>query len=668
MPSGTGEPYGPPPWTPPSADGPSAQPWNGSPVPGEPSGPQWDTQPAPGTSSAPPWGTQPAPGPVPLNASPLPTAPIVPGAPPWQPPPAFTAAAAGMQVWPSSSPDAHGIPQWPAATGEPVWSDADETTGRPAEPGDVAVWPPSAVHGDGLDENTVNVRAGGSAVPARHERTDLAQASEPGAHAAGSPAGYPTSAPSPETGPYSADAPSPAEPGAHAAGLTPPQDAGLLPGRPQEHPSDQAVTGQAATPLLGEGLSRDPGHVPGQATTSGQGHPPAPSPDPGHAPGQGPSPETEHTPGSAPPAEPAAHHDGPAPATWGQPPQPEPTPYGPDSPGPVTHALASSSGPTQHLPTLPARPAEHDAPSLIPEPGDQPTPPGGIPVISPPFPPAVGKPSTPPASTSGEVVLRGPFTPPSAVVHEPPPPAEPPARKRGNTILIAAVVALVVGGTGTGAFFAYQSFVAKRSASADAPIPSAQPADPTDDPENPVVVPDPVNTEILNSEKTDPGKVTVADAFTKKITLAGTTFVRVKTDVTQKCDEAAAGRFASTLTNQDCRQVLRATYVDSKRKYAVTTGIAVLPSLQSAVEVDRAKNLGSNLWFRGLPGTPGSGAERVDIAGGYAAGLVWGRYIVFSYATFSDGHTPTAKEKNLGKVSGAFRDETAKVVERRVTS
>jgi hypothetical protein len=48
--------------------------------------------------------------------------------------------------------------------------------------------------------------------------------------------------------------------------------------------------------------------------------------------------------------------------------------------------------------------------------------------------------------------------------------------------------------------------------------------------------------------------------------------------------------------------------------------------------------------------------------------MVWGRYIVFSYATYADGHTPTAKEKDLGPVSGAFRDHIAEVIEKRVTS
>ncbi|MEV4092448.1 hypothetical protein [Streptosporangium saharense] len=455
---------------------------------------------------------------TPFDASPLTAAPPGPGGPSWQPPPAFTAAAAGMQVWPAPGQDLPDTSRWPAATGEPVWpegSENEEPQDRPAE----------------SDETTVKVRK------------DIGQAVLPVRH-----------------------------------------------GRAQESPEAPAPRPETDTPE---------------------------------------SSAPEVTPEPVPPTESAA-------------PDQAAVPLGTDAPGVVSRALAPP-----------------------PEQGDQPTPPRGIPVVTAPLPAPTSDKS--PAPRPAVEVERGPFTPPSAVVQEAPPPPPAPPRKRVNTILLAAVVAVVVGGTGTGAFFAYQSFNAKRSASAEPPIPTSAPVEPTDDPNIPPE-PDPINTEILNSEKTDPGKMTVADAFTKKVTLAGATFVRVKTDVTSKCDEAAAGRFANTLANQDCRQVLRATYVDSKRKYAVTTGIAVLPTLQSAVEVDRTKNLGSNLWFRGLPGSAGSGAERVGIAGGYAAGLVWGRYIVFSYATFSDGHTPTAKEKTLGKVSGAFRDETAKVVERRVTS
>jgi hypothetical protein len=285
-----------------------------------------------------------------------------------------------------------------------------------------------------------------------------------------------------------------------------------------------------------------------------------------------------------------------------------------------------------------------------------------LPPLFPPLP--VAPPLNQPAPTSSALVPRDAFTPASAFTPEPPasPPVAP-TRNRGNTALITAVIAVVVIGIATGAAFAYQSLNADDATSASDPIPNAEIIDPV---EESASEPEPVNTTMLDSEKTDPGTLTVPDTFTKKVTLAGATFTRVKTNITEDCRKAAAGKFARMLDSQDCRRVLRATYVDSKRKYAVTTGIAVLPTRESAIEADKAKNLNSNLWFRGLPGSAGSGAERVHIAGGYAAGMVWGRYIVFSYATFSDGHTPTAKEKSLGKVSGAFRDQTAKVVERRV--
>ncbi|MGC5013818.1 hypothetical protein ACLQ2R_23900 [Streptosporangium sp. DT93] len=337
--------------------------------------------------------------------------------------------------------------------------------------------------------------------------------------------------------------------------------------------------------------------------------------------------------------------------------QPGSQPITQQGPQPTT-PLEQPTRPWAAGPALPVPP---------PPPVEEATPPGGIPLF-----PSL---STPPTQADGSpdpgandpAMARGPFTPLSAFTPEPPPPAPAPARSRASTVLLAAVVAVVVIGIGTGAFLAYRSFNTGQAASAADPVLTPGEAETGDDP-NLASEPEPVNTTVLNSERTDPGTVSVADAFVKKVTVAGATFTRVKTDVAEQCQKAAAGRFADTLRGQDCRRVLRATYVDGKRRYAVTTGIAVLPTRESAIAADRAKNLENNLWFRGLPAASGSGAERVHIAGGYAAGMVWGRYIVFSYATFSDGHTPTAKEKALAKVSGAFRDQTAKVVERRVTN
>jgi hypothetical protein len=227
-------------------------------------------------------------------------------------------------------------------------------------------------------------------------------------------------------------------------------------------------------------------------------------------------------------------------------------------------------------------------------------------------------------------------------------------------VLIGAAIAIAIGAIGVGAYLAYQGLGQQPGTQALGQVPSVvtpPEADAT-----------PSGQALLDSEQTDPKKLTLAEAFpSTKVTLAGRTFKRVKMSVTDKCDQGAAGKFAAALKDQNCSRLVRATYVDGKRKYAVTTGIAVLPTKDAAAKADAAKDLGGNVWFRGLSAGSGTGAERVNMSGGYAAGLVWGRYIVFSYATYSDGHTPRPKEKDLAPISGGFRDNTSKVIEKRIT-
>ncbi|WP_344316373.1 hypothetical protein [Acrocarpospora pleiomorpha] len=245
-----------------------------------------------------------------------------------------------------------------------------------------------------------------------------------------------------------------------------------------------------------------------------------------------------------------------------------------------------------------------------------------------------------------------------------PPPAKTEERSSGGAgrkAVLALCSVIVVGAIGTAAYFAYTDAGDPASAG-KAPTVTGAPAVSAEAPD-----PAPVTAAVLDSEATDPRKLTLAEAFPDaRISVDGRTFRRVKVNITDKCEDAAAGAFAEALAQQQCRRVLRATYVDNRKQYAVTTGIAVLPTKEAALEVDKTKNLGGNLWFRGLDGDPDTGADRVSISGGYAAGMVWGRYIVFSYATYADGHTPVEKEKDLGPVSGAFRDHTAEIIEKRI--
>ncbi|TKK91000.1 hypothetical protein FDA94_04400 [Herbidospora galbida] len=291
-------------------------------------------------------------------------------------------------------------------------------------------------------------------------------------------------------------------------------------------------------------------------------------------------------------------------------------------------------------------------------------------LFTPPVPPAA------PASPGRGFESLGAAPVTEGIVHPPLPkgyrPAEAapitevPVRKKGGgvkKVLLAGGSLVVIAAIGASAYMAY--------AGEDEPANEAAAPPVTNAPAAPGGEADPaptVEAAMLDSETTDPRKLTINEAFPDaKISVNGRTFKRVKVNVTDDCASAAAGAFAQSLSENDCRRVLRATYVDGKKQYAVTTGIAVLPTKDAALAVDQTKNLGSNLWFRGLNGDPDSGADRVAISGGYAAGMVWGRYIVFSYATYADGHTPAEKEKDLGPVSGAFRDQTAEIIEKRVT-
>lgn len=176
-------------------------------------------------------------GSAPQDEQSLSTAPIVPGAPPWQPPPAFTAAAAGMQVWPSSGPEA----PWPAATGEPVWTDPEESAARPGEPGDVAVWPPDAAPQQEPDENsdtTVDVRAAVPGTPGRPGPGDLLEPDHVPPPQQGPPTHQPPAQPSSGQAPQQAPPPPPAGP----RDESPPTPSGPAPMAPMPAPVTQPVT------------------------------------------------------------------------------------------------------------------------------------------------------------------------------------------------------------------------------------------------------------------------------------------------------------------------------------------------------------------------------------------------------------------------------------------
>jgi len=162
----------------------------------------------------------------------------------------------------------------------------------------------------------------------------------------------------------------------------------------------------------------------------------------------------------------------------------------------------------------------------------------------------------------------------------------------------------------------------------------------------------------IDSVRTDPQPITRAEIFPHShLSADGSQFVRVATAVNRDCAGTARGSFARALTASRCERVVRATYVDTAKRFAITAGVAALPTKALAQRANRAKRLSHNIWFAGLDGSHSSGAQLVARSGGYAYGIVDGRYIIFGYATYSDGHMPTgqgSQDQMLESLSRVF--------------
>jgi hypothetical protein len=147
---------------------------------------------------------------------------------------------------------------------------------------------------------------------------------------------------------------------------------------------------------------------------------------------------------------------------------------------------------------------------------------------------------------------------------------------------------------------------------------------------------------------TGPGLISTAMIFPHALVTAdGIQFSRVIAVLNKQCARTARGAFAAGLISDGCQRVVRATFVDSSRRYAVTAGVAAFPGPAAASRANRRGKLDRDVWFTGLNGPAGSGATAVSTSVGFGYDVVYGQYIVYALATYSDGRNPTG---HAGKV------------------
>jgi hypothetical protein len=164
----------------------------------------------------------------------------------------------------------------------------------------------------------------------------------------------------------------------------------------------------------------------------------------------------------------------------------------------------------------------------------------------------------------------------------------------------------------------------------------------------------------IDNEKTDRRPLKLSEVFPgRPLSLGGRTYQQDKTSVNHQCSLVARGAMAQALVRGHCRGVVRATYVDTKKRLAVTAGVVAMPTRKLALAARKAGDPSQYEWFRGMPGKV---AKDIDQAGGYAASTVRGRYIIYSYTTYLGD---SAGEKLLATVGKQFVAFAVRPIERR---
>lgn len=220
----------------------------------------------------------------------------------------------------------------------------------------------------------------------------------------------------------------------------------------------------------------------------------------------------------------------------------------------------------------------------------------------------------------------------------------------GAAIILAAAAALfLVGGTGSsgegeGGQGAEPPPVSQ-STPAATPSPGGKPA---------------VN---IDNEKSDPADLAFRDVFpAQTMQLGGRTFIRDRWSLNRDVAYAARGSMLATLKRENCRKIVRATYIDPQSKLAVTSGIAVMPTKAAALVVSKAGDPAKYEWFRGMAGKR---SPDIDRAGGYAAATVRGRYVAYAYVQWANGRRAEPGDPMIKKIAQQFIDHDLRPIVQR---
>jgi hypothetical protein len=222
------------------------------------------------------------------------------------------------------------------------------------------------------------------------------------------------------------------------------------------------------------------------------------------------------------------------------------------------------------------------------------------------------------------------------------PPIPPPPKRRTGLIIgiVVGALVLVLLLCGVGGVFLLRSGskpgpVAQSSsrptASASASESPGESASPSASPSQRVDI---------TSRQTDPKPLTTAEVFPAPTIPAvdAAPYTIIKRDILTRCSGGAFGKVASLLTQGGCTQIVRATLLDSSKRYVATTGVANMPDEASAAKVQAVLRTSSNraTGFFSPLAAPGAGGYSDQQALVFISQVV-GHYIVYYIAGKANG-------------------------------
>jgi hypothetical protein len=230
---------------------------------------------------------------------------------------------------------------------------------------------------------------------------------------------------------------------------------------------------------------------------------------------------------------------------------------------------------------------------------------------------------------------------------------KPAAAKRGRVLLAAGLAVLVVAASGT--YFFLTSGQGKTRQGA---------APKTSQPATPATRPSPTATGRwghIQTRRTDPQPVTLAELFPARFTSNGSAYSRTADRAGKHCAAAVLGsRLQSAVRAAGCSQVLRASYLSGNRKLMGTIGVLNLKTAHNASRAGQATGRSEFIaQLRGNKGptrnlTKGTGIEEAEFKG---------HYLILIWAEFASLHAPktTAKKNELEQFCTRLFGGTANV-------